>query len=111
MTIMSFLFGLLSKFEATKSHIPLAYGSTFRVLGSETINLTSSISLNFLLNLSDFFFYLLPVSKLTRALNCSVSFFLDHCLFQDITTKLIIGRGRESGGLYVLDTQVPRSVA
>ena len=51
------------------------------------------------------------MSKLTHTLNCSISFFPDHCLIQDLSTKQIIGRGRESGGLYILETEVSKYVA
>ena len=51
------------------------------------------------------------MSKLTRTLNYNISFFPDHCLIQDLSTKRIIDRGRESGGLYILETEVPKSVA
>ena len=51
------------------------------------------------------------MSKLTRTINCSISFFPDHCLIQDLSTNRIIGRGRESGGLYILETKVSTSVA
>ena len=37
------------------------------------------------------------MSKLTRTLNCSISFFPDYCLILDLLTKQIIGRGHESG--------------
>ncbi|XP_062104310.1 uncharacterized protein LOC133815489 [Humulus lupulus] len=50
-------------------------------------------------------------SQLTRNLNYYVSFFPDHCLFQDLMTKKIIGKGHESGGLYTLDTSPPSSIA
>ena len=50
------------------------------------------------------------MSKLTRTLNCSILFFPDYCLIRDLLTKQIIGRGRESGGLYILETEVPKSV-
>ena len=50
------------------------------------------------------------MSKLTLTLNCSISLFPDYCLIQDLSTKQIIGRGRESGGLYILDTEVPKFV-
>ena len=50
------------------------------------------------------------MSKLTCTLNCSISFFLDYCLIQDLSTKRIIGKGREPGGFYILDTKVPKSV-
>ena len=54
---------------------------------------------------------MISVSKLTRSLNCCASFFPDYCLFQDLITKKIIGTGHETGGLYILDTQIPKSVA
>ena len=47
------------------------------------------------------------MSKLTRTLNCSISFFPDYSLIQDISTKRIISRGREFGGLYILEPEVP----
>lgn len=49
-----------------------------------------------------FNFNLLSVSKITKALNCSVTFFLDYCIFQDLHTKKEIGLGKENGGLYHL---------
>ena len=51
------------------------------------------------------------MSKLTRTLNCSVSFFLSYCLIQDLSTKQIISRGLEFGGLYILEPEVPMHVA
>ena len=45
------------------------------------------------------------MSKLTRTLNCSIS------LFHDLSTKQIIGRGREFGGLYILEAEVSKSIA
>ena len=50
------------------------------------------------------------MSKLTRTLNCSIAFFFYYCLIQDLSTKRIIGRGRESRGLYILETEVPKYV-
>ena len=56
-------------------------------------------------------FNLIFVSKLTHILNCSISFFPNYCLIQDLSTKQIIGGGRESGGLYILETEVSKFVA
>ena len=63
------------------------------------------------MSLLQFSFNLIFVSKLTFILNCSISFFPDYCLIQDLLTKWIIGRGRESEGFYILDIKVPKSVA
>ena len=38
-------------------------------------------------------------------------FFSDYCLIQDLSTKRIIGRGHESGVLYILDPEVARFIA
>ena len=62
------------------------------------------------MSLPQFSFNLIYVSKLTRTLNYSISFFPDHCLIQDLSTKWIIGRGREFGVLYLLETEVLKSV-
>ena len=51
------------------------------------------------------------MSKLTCTLNCSISLFPDYCLIQDLSTKRIIGTEHESGGLYILETEVPMPVA
>ena len=72
---------------------------------------TPSIPLTSVLSLPNLSFNLMYVSKLTRALKCYISFFPDFCLFQDLMTKQIIGRGRESGGLYILDPAVPKPIA
>ena len=97
--------------QLSPSTVTLANGSQSCVLGSGTIFPTPSIPLSFVLSLPSFSFNLVSVSKQTRALKCCVSFFLDYCLFQDLMTKQIIGRGHESWGLYILDSAVPRPIA
>ena len=108
--------GNFNLFTTLQSHlststITLADGSTPCVLRSRTIHLTPLITLTFVLSLPQFSFNLIYVSKLTRTHNCSISFFPDYCLIQDLSMKRIIGKGRESGGLYILKTEVSKSVA
>ena len=86
-------------------------GSTSCVLGSRTIHPTPLITLTYIMSLPQLSFNLIFVSKLTCTLNCSISIFPDYCLTQDLLTKRIIGRGYESGSLYILETEVPKSVA
>ena len=104
---------LFSTFQSqpSPSTVTLADGSHSCVLGSGTIVPTPSIPLTSVLSLPNFSFNLMFVSKLTRALKCYISFFPDFCLFQDLMTKQIIGRGRESGSLYILDPTVLRPIA
>ena len=104
---------LFSTFQSqpSPSSVTLADGSQSCVLGSGTIVPTPSIPLTSVLSLPNFSFNLMYVSKLTRALKCYISFFSDFCLFQDLMTKQIIGRGRESRGLYILDLVVSKPIA
>ena len=97
--------------QSSPSTVTLADGSHSCVLGFGTIVPTPSIPLTSVLSLPNFYFNLMSVSKLTRALKCYISFFPNFCLFQDLMTKQIIGRGRKSGGLYILDRTVPRPIA
>ena len=110
MTGNSSLFTTFQPHSST-STVTLADGSTSCVLGLGTIHLTPSITLSYVLSLPQLSFNLIFVSKLTRILNCSISFSPDYCLIQDFLTKRIIGREREFGGLYILETEVPKSVA
>ena len=89
----------------------MADGSQLCVLESGTIVPTPSIPLTLVLSLPNFSFYLMSVSKLTRALKYYISFFLDFCLFQDLMTKQIIGRGSEFVGLYILDPVISKPIA
>ena len=63
------------------------------------------------ISLPQFSFNLISVSKLTRTLNCNISFFPDYCLIHDLSAKRIIGRECESRGLYILETEVSKFVA
>ena len=104
---------LVSTFQSqpSSSIVTLAGGSQSCVLESGTMLPTPSIPLTLVLSLPNFSFNLMFVSKLTRALKYYISFFLDFCLFQDLMTKQIIGRGHESGGLYILDPAVSKPIA
>ena len=63
------------------------------------------------MSLPQFSFNLIFASKLTSTLNCIISFFPNYCLIQDLSTKRIMGNGCESGSLYILDTEMPKSIA
>ena len=93
------------------SMVTLADGSTSCVLGSRTIHPPPLITLTSVMNLPQFFFNLIYVSKLSRTLKYNISFFPDYYLIQDLLTKWIMSRGRESGGLYILEPEVPTLVA
>ena len=106
--------GNSSLFTTFQSHpstsiVTLPDRLTSCVLGSGTIHLTPLITLTPVMSLPQFSFNLISMSKLTRTLNCNISFSPDYCLIQDLSTKRVISKGCESGGLYILDTEVPKS--
>ena len=74
MTCNSSLFIMFQSHPST-SFVALADGLTSFVLGLGTIHLTSLITLTSVLCLPDFSFNLISTSKLTRTLNCSISYF------------------------------------
>ena len=110
MTDNSSLFTIF-QFHPSTSTITLANGSTSCVLRSGTIHLTPSITVTFVPSLPQFSFNLISMSKLTHTLNCNISCFPDYCMNQDLSTKRVIGRGRKSGALHILKTNVPTHVA
>ena len=107
MTSNSSLFTTFHSHPSTCT-VTLEDGSKSCVLRLDTINPTPLIPLTYILSLPHFPFDLIFVSKLTRTLNCGISFFSDYCMFQDLLTKRIIGRGQVSGGLYILDPELPK---
>ena len=109
MTSNSSIFSTFQSLPSTSS-VTLVDGSQSCVLRSDTIFPTPSLPLSSVLSLPNFSFNLSSMSKLTPALKCYISFFLGFCLFRDLMTKQIIGRGHESGGLYILDHAVLRLV-
>ena len=80
MTSNSSLFSTFQS-QLSTSTVTLANGSQSCVLGSGTIFPTPSLLLSSVLSLTNFSFNLMSVRKLSRALKCYISFFLDFCLF------------------------------
>ena len=93
------------------STITLADGSKSCVLRSGTSNATPLIPLTSVLSLPHFSFDLIFMSKLTRTLNCCISFFPGYCQFQDLLAKQVISGGQESWGLYIIDPKLPKPIA
>jgi hypothetical protein len=87
----------------TPRSVTLANGSLSQVASSGTTHLSSDIELLFVLHVLGFPFNLLSISKITKTLNCSVSFYPSLCIFQDLKTRRMISMGHEVDGLYYLD--------
>ncbi|KAL5804478.1 hypothetical protein ACOSQ3_031278 [Xanthoceras sorbifolium] len=82
------------------NNVSYADGTPTPVLGAGSIPLTPSLNLSSVLHVPTLSNNLLSISQITKSLNCVVTFWPSHCVFQDITTKETIGIGREKGGLY-----------
>ena len=61
------------------------------------------LTLDIVLVVSSLSCNLLSVGQITETLNCTVKFWPNYCLFQDIATHQILGSGVQRGKLYYLD--------
>jgi hypothetical protein len=84
---------------ATPKGVTLANGSLFKVVSLGITHLSSDIELLSVLHVPSFPFNLLSISKITKALNCSVSFYPSLYIFQDPKTRRMIGIGHKVDGL------------
>jgi transposase InsO family protein len=83
--------------------VQVANGTPMPISGYGNVSLSSSLPLSSVLHAPNLSNNLLSISKITKNLNCSVTFHSSHCVFQDNLTKMTIGVGRERGGLYYLE--------
>ena len=81
--------------------VTVADGTHSTVAGQGHIDL-SSLKLQNVLHVPFLQCNLLSVSKITKDLNCAVTFFPSHCVFQDLSLGRMIGNAEERNGLYYL---------
>ncbi|CAL5413992.1 unnamed protein product [Camellia sinensis] len=86
-----------------RDKVKVADGTLSSIFGKGSVHCTSLLSLSSVFHVPNFSTNLLPVSSITTALNCSVTFFPTHCVFQKLATRKLIGSGKAQGGLYFLD--------
>ena len=83
-----------------KVHLPNVNVTLVEFIGSSVLPNNDVITGVF--QVSQFQFNLLSVSKLTKELHCSSTFFPNFCIFQDISNGRVKIIGKENGGLYIL---------
>ena len=88
---------------SSQSVVSNANGSSSPVVGEGSLSLTDSLHLESVLVVPSLDFNLLSVAQITHALYCTVMFWPNCCIFQDILTRTIIGYGTRRGKLYYLD--------
>jgi hypothetical protein len=89
--------------QPKRTCITNANGEKYPVTGAGEVALSSSFSLSNTLLVPTLSNKLLSVGQVTEDLNCCALIYPKICLFQDILTKEIIGRGTKRGGLYYID--------
>ncbi|KAI9180399.1 hypothetical protein LWI28_004458 [Acer negundo] len=83
-------------------HVLLPSGEKANIIARGSLPLNSVYYLNNVLCVPSFKVDLMSVSRLTRGLNCSVTFFPYWCVLQDLATRRMIGLGKQRDGLYYL---------
>jgi len=82
--------------------VALPSGEQAPITSIGNLPLSSTITLKNVLGVPSFEVDLMSVSRITRDLHCSVTFFPYWCILQDLRTKKTIGLGKQRDGLYYL---------
>ncbi|XP_073098849.1 uncharacterized protein [Elaeis guineensis] len=86
-----------------RDKVRLADSSFTPISGKESIKCTSELSLSSVLHVSRFSINLLSISAITNDLDCAVTFFKAHCVFQEPRIGRKFGTGIMRNGLYYLE--------
>lgn len=89
--------------QPKRTCIANANGVTYPVIGAGKVALSPSFSLPNTLLVPSLSAKLLSVGQATEEMNCCALIYPKFCLFQDILTKEIIGRGTKRDGIYYMD--------
>jgi len=79
--------GIMSSFTSTSNFAVLADGFRTTIQGVGTATTSFTLSLAYVLYLPHFPFSLLSISKITKILNCTVTFFPDRSVFKELGTR------------------------
>lgn len=90
--------------HSKNNKIITANGSSATVAGQGTIPLSTTLSLKKVLHVPDLSTDLISLSKLTKDLNCHVTFTPSVCVIQDPNSGKRIGLAKEKNGLYHLES-------
>jgi len=95
---------IISSFTPTSysNSVKLADGSRTPVHGIGIATTTHTLPLSYVFYLPHFSYNLFSVSKITKVLNCTLTFFLTR-VFQELETGKTISTGHEWNGLHELE--------
>ncbi|GKB38125.1 putative RNA-directed DNA polymerase [Tanacetum coccineum] len=99
---ITYLSNILVNKKATHFEAPVVIpnGDSIPVKGKGDYIFPGGTKVNGVLYVPDFKCNLLSVSRLSRDLQCCISFFPDFCVMQGLQRRNLIGAGRCEGGLY-----------
>lgn len=83
--------------------VKIPNGESIPVKNIGNARLPNGLDIKCVLNVPNFKCNLLSVSRLTRDLNCSLTFFPEFCVIQDLHSRNPIGLGKARNGLYFLE--------
>ena len=89
--------------STTQQNILTANGGIAPVTHEGSVSNSNSLNLDTVLVVPSLSCNILSVGQITKTLNCTVKFWPNYCLFQDIATHRILGSGVKRGKLYYLD--------
>ncbi|CAH9074692.1 unnamed protein product, partial [Cuscuta europaea] len=87
----------------SEQEVRIPNGDLIPVHAVGSLYLPNGLYLRRVLYIPKFQCNLLSASRLTKDLNCTLTFFQDFCVLQDLPSKKPIGVGRFRDGLYYLD--------
>jgi len=88
--------------------VVLPSGKKAEIIAKGSLPLNSVYYLKNVLCVPTFKVDLMSVSRLTKGLNCSITFFPYLCILQDLATRRMIGLGKQRDGLYYLVALAPK---
>ncbi|BBH02150.1 HXXXD-type acyl-transferase family protein [Prunus dulcis] len=94
---------LINRKSSTPSVVSNANGTPSPVVGEGFLSFSTSLHLGSVLLVPSLDHKLLSVAQLTTTLVCTVTFWPNHCVFQDILIGMTIGCSTQRGKLYYLD--------
>ena len=92
-----------------KGKATIANGSSIHINGKGSVSISPSLPLNPILHVPKIACNLLSISKVTKSLNCCVTSYPTHCIFQDLATGKKIGNAEEREGLYYLTPEAKKT--
>ena len=91
-----------NKLNTNHDFVELPDGGPVEIKSIRSIKLSSDLIFYGVLHVPKFEVNLLSVSKLTQALRCNVTFYPNFYVVHDVSTKKMIGLGKQHNGLYYL---------